>query len=173
MLEHKLRGLLAGQRRSKFTSGWARGITSPSIKESHQWSCNERWGRQPIGRGRPNSRDVNISFFLGHPQSSGNAKKEGPDVILDNPTVQCMQMSLAGWSDVSAWFIKIMNYVLDHLDFKEQIVRIIPKAENSSKHKNQTDTINNTAKAMRSERSKQYNQRYGRSDAIKAIWPVI
>ena len=28
-----------------------------------------------------------------------------------------------------------MNYILDRLDFKEQIVRMIPKAENNSKHK--------------------------------------
>ena len=37
-----------------------------------------------------------------------------------------------------------VNCVLDHSDFKEQIVRMIPKAENTSKHK--------------------YNQRYGQSD---------
>ena len=37
-----------------------------------------------------------------------------------------------------------MNYVLDRSDFEEQIVRTIPKAENTSKHKD--------------------NQRYGQSD---------
>ena len=79
-------------------------------------------------------------------------------------------MGPAGWLDISAWFIKAVNYALDHSDFKKQIVRIIPKSENTSKHKNQTDTINDTAKAMWSKQLKQYNQRYGQSDAIKAIW---
>ena len=37
-----------------------------------------------------------------------------------------------------------MNYILDRLDFKEQIMKMIPKAENTSVHK--------------------YNQRYGQSD---------
>ena len=35
-----------------------------------------------------------------------------------------------------------MNCVLDRLDFEEQIVRTIPKAENTSKHKyDQSNTI--------------------------------
>ena len=51
--------------------------------------------------------------------------------------------------------IQLMNYVLDRLDFKKQIVRIIPKVENISKHKyNQTNIINNTAKVIQ---SKQYD----------------
>ena len=37
-----------------------------------------------------------------------------------------------------------MNYVLDRLDFEEQIVKTIPKAENTSEHK--------------------YDQRYGQND---------
>ena len=37
-----------------------------------------------------------------------------------------------------------MNYVLDRLDFEEKIVRMIPKAENTSKHKDQSNAINNT-----------------------------
>ena len=72
-----------------------------------------------------------------------------------------------------------MNYVLDRLDFKEQIVRMIPKAKNTSKHKynqsntiraiqsairpeqyNQNNTINSTARAMRLEQSKQYGPQY-------------
>ena len=72
-----------------------------------------------------------------------------------------------------------MNYVLDRPDFKEQIVRMIPKTENTFKHKynqndtirairstiqlkqcNQSDTINNTARAMQLEQSKQYGQQY-------------
>ena len=48
--------------------------------------------------------------------------------------------------------IQVMNYVLDRSDFKEQIMR----------------TIDQT-RAMRSERSKRYNQQYGQSDAIRAI----
>ena len=63
-----------------------------------------------------------------------------------------------------------INYVLNRLDFKKQIVRIIPKAENTFEHKDQSDTINDTARAMQ---SKQYIQRYGQSNAIKAIWPTI
>ena len=172
MLEHKLKRLLAGQRLSRFSGGGAKGVTSRSIKESHQLSYSDWWGRWPTGRGKPDFWDINISFFLGQPQSSGNAKEEGLDVTLDDPTVQCMQMGLAGWSDVSAWFIRAVNYVLDHSDFKEQIVRIL-KAQNTSKYKNQSNTISNTVRtikaiqsAMQSEQSKQYNQRYGQSNTI-------
>ena len=53
-----------------------------------------------------------------------------------------------------------MNYVLDRLHFEEQIVRMIPKVENISEYINQTDTINNTARAMQSERLKRYDQQY-------------
>ena len=42
-----------------------------------------------------------------------------------------------------------MNYVLDRSDFKKQIVKIIPKAENTSKHKNQSDTTSDTVKTIR------------------------
>ena len=49
-----------------------------------------------------------------------------------------MQIDPDGWLDAGAWFIQEMNYVLDRLDFEEQIVKTIPK-ENTSKHKgNQT-----------------------------------
>ena len=48
-----------------------------------------------------------------------------------------------------------MNYVLERSDFEKQIVRMIPKAENNSEHKNQSNTINDTARAMQ---SKQYDQ---------------
>ena len=58
--------------------------------------------------------------------------------------------------DTGAWFIGKINYVLDRLDFEEQIVRMIPKTENTSKHNyNQNNTINNMVRA------------------IKAIWSVI
>ena len=50
-----------------------------------------------------------------------------------------------------------MNYILDCLDFEEQIVRIIPKVENTFEHKDQSGTINDTARAMQ---SMQYDQRY-------------
>ena len=57
-------------------------------------------------------------------------------------------------------------------------MRIIPKAENTSKHKyNQSNAINNMAKAIL---SKQYNQRYDQSNmtsnivrTIKAVWLAI
>ena len=87
MLEHKLRRLLAGQRLSRFGGGGARRVTSRSTKESHRWSRSERWGRRSTGRGRPDSWDVNISFFLGQPQSIGDAKEEGLDVTLDDLAV--------------------------------------------------------------------------------------
>ena len=59
--------------------------------------------------------------------------------------------------------------------FEKQLMKMIPKTENTSEHKydqrcgqsNQSDTINDMARAMQ---SKQYNQRYGQSNAIKAIW---
>ena len=50
-------------------------------------SRSERWRRRPTGRGRPDSRDVNINFFLGQPQSSGDVKEKCLDVILDNLAV--------------------------------------------------------------------------------------
>ena len=46
-----------------------------------------------------------------------------------------------------------MNCVLDRSDFEEQIVRTIPKAENTSKHK--------------------YNQRYGQADQSDMISDTI
>ena len=64
-----------------------------------------------------------------------------------------------------------MNYVLDHSDFKEQIIRMIPKAENSSKHKNQSNTISNTVRAIKAIQSmirpEQYNQSNMVSDMIR------
>ena len=164
MLEHKLKRLLAGQRLSRFGGDAAKGVTSRSTKESHRWSRSKRWGRRPTGRGRPDSWDVNISFFLGQPRSSGDAKEEGLDVTLDDPAVQCTQMGPAGWSDVSAWFIRAVNSVLGRLQFEEQIVRMIPKAENTFEHKNQSNTTSDMVraikaiKAMQSTiRPKQYN----------------
>ena len=44
---------------------------------------------------------------------------------------------------------------MDRLDFKEQIVRIIPKAENTSGHKNQNNTISNMVKAIKAIKAKQ------------------
>ena len=87
MLKHKLRRLLAGERLSRFGGGGAREVTSHSTKESHQWSQNEQWGRWATRRNRPDSWDVNISFFLGQSQSSGNAKEEGLDITLDDSVV--------------------------------------------------------------------------------------
>ena len=67
-----------------------------------------------------------------------------------------------GWLDVSAWFIREMNSVLGRLQFEEQLMKMIPKAKNTSKHKyNQSSAMNNTAKAIQ---SKQYNQQYGQSN---------
>ena len=68
-----------------------------------------------------------------------------------------MQIDPGGWLDAGAWFIGKMNYVLDRSDFKEQIVKMIPKAKNIFKHKDQNNTINNTARAIW---SKRYNQQY-------------
>ena len=40
-----------------------------------------------------------------------------------------------------------MNYVLDHLDFEEQIVRTIPKAKNTFEHKyDQAECLNITTR---------------------------
>ena len=50
---------------------------------------------------------------------SGNAKEKGLDITLDDPAIQSMQMSLGEWSNASAWLIKVVNYVLGRLDFKE------------------------------------------------------
>ena len=54
---------------------------------------------------------------------------------------------------------------MDCLDFKGQIVRTIPKAENTSEHKyGQNNTIKAIQSAIRSEQSKQYNQQYDQDD---------
>ena len=45
--------------------------------------------------------------------------EEGLDITLDNPVVQCTQMDLGGWSDVNACFIRAVNHVLDHSNFKK------------------------------------------------------
>ena len=162
MLEHKLRRLLAGQCLSRFGDGEARGVTSHPTNESHQMSCSEWWRKRPTRRGKPDSWDINISFLLGQSQSSCNAKEEGLDIILNNPAIQCTEMGPVEWSDVNTWFIRAVNYVLDRSNFEEQIVKTIPKAENTFKHKNHSNTISNTVKTikviqttMRSERSKQ------------------
>ena len=42
MLEHKLKRLLAGQRFFRFGGDGVRGVTSRSIKESHQYS-RSKW----------------------------------------------------------------------------------------------------------------------------------
>ena len=39
-----------------------------------------------------------------------------------------------------------VNCVLDRSDFEEQIVRTIPKAENTSEYENQSDMTSNTIK---------------------------
>ena len=60
-----------------------------------------------------------------------------------------MHIDLNGWLDAGAWLIGKINYVLDRLYFEEQIVKTIPKAENTFKHKyDQSNT----------------NQRYSQSD---------
>ena len=103
--------------------------------------------------------------------------------------------------DASAWFIGKINYVLDRSDFKEQMVRMIPKAENTSEHKDQSDQSNainnmtsNTVRAIkaikamwstirpaiRSEQSKQskrcdqrYDQQYGQSNQSNMVSNTI
>ena len=65
-----------------------------------------------------------------------------------------------------------MNYVLDRSDFKKQIVRIIPTAKNTFEHEynqiDQSDTINNMARAMQSELLKQYKT-WTKSLMIKGV----
>ena len=81
-------------------------------------SRNVRWETRPIGRGRPDSHDINISFLLGQLRNSDDAKKEDQNITLDDLAVQFTQMGLAEWSDVSAGFIRAVNYVLDRSDFE-------------------------------------------------------
>ena len=62
-----------------------------------------------------------------------------------------------------------MNYILDGLDFEKQIVKMIPKAENISKHKNnqwygQSDTIKAVRSAIQSKQSKRYDQQYNQDN---------
>ena len=67
-----------------------------------------------------------------------------------------------------------MNYILDCSDFEEQIVRTIPKAENTSKHKNQSETTSDTVRAIKAIKAMQSNDmaraiRSATRSAIKAI----
>ena len=99
MLKRKIRNLLADQRFSRFGDSGTKGITSRFTKENQQWSRNEYWKRRLAGHGKFDSQIVNISFFLGQPQSSrlsGNARKKDLDVTLDDLSVQCMQIGPAG-----------------------------------------------------------------------------
>ena len=62
-----------------------------------------------------------------------------------------------------------MNYVLDRSDFKEQIVRMIPKVENISKHENQSDTTSNTVRAIKAIEEMQSTilpERYNQSNMV-------
>ena len=63
-----------------------------------------------------------------------------------------MQIDPGGWLDADAGFIGEISYVLDRLNFEQQIVRMIPKADNTFKHKNQSNAINNTARAIQLKR---------------------
>ena len=63
-----------------------------------------------------------------------------------------------------------MNYVLNCSDFEEQIVRTIPKAENTSKHQDnqqygQSNIIKVVQSAIQSKRSKQYDQQYNQNNS--------
>ena len=121
MLECKPRRPREEERLFKFRGSGAKRVNLRSTKKSHQKSRSGYWERRSAKHGRPDSKDVNISFFLGQPQSnrlSGNAKNESLDVTLNNLIIQCMEMGLAGWLDVSVWFIRALNYVLDRLNFK-------------------------------------------------------
>ena len=71
-----------------------------------------------------------------------------------------------------------MNYVLDYSDFEEQIVRMIPKAENTFKHENKSDTTSDTVRAIKAIKAMQSKNtaraiRLAKRSAIKAIWPAI
>ena len=77
-----------------------------------------------------------------------------------------------------------MNYVLDRSDFEEQIVRMILKAENTSEHQNQSNTINdttsNTVRAINAIKAMQtmiqperYDQSDMASDTIKTNPGVV
>ena len=73
-------------------------------------------------------------------------------VIEPSPIKQkCLSTSLLKdyLQDAGAWFIREINYVLDRLDFEKQIVRMIPKAENNSEHKNQSNTTSNTVRVIK------------------------
>ena len=66
-----------------------------------------------------------------------------------------------------------MNYVLDRSDFEEQIVRMIPKVENTSEHQDQSDAINDTTsntvrtiKAIKAMRTTIRPERYDQSNMV-------
>lgn len=56
--------------------------------------------------------------WLQYCKPGGNVIGEGLNIILDNLAVQYIQMNPDGWLDISAWFIKEMNHVLDRSDFR-------------------------------------------------------
>ena len=67
---------------------------------------------------------------------------------------------------------------MDRSHFEEQIVRMIPKAENTSKHENQSDTTSDTLRAIKVIKAMQSNNmpraiESAIRSAIKAIWPTI
>ena len=75
--------------------------------------------------------------------------------------------------DAGARFIGEINYVLDRSDFEEQIVRMILKVENTFKHKDQSNAINDTTsntvrgiKAIKAMQSTIRPERYDPSDMV-------
>lgn len=61
---------------------------------------------------------------------------ESPKVTLDNQIIQFTQKNLDKWLDMSAWFVKMVNHVLDYFYFRKDslmIVRAILKLDKNFK----------------------------------------
>ena len=84
------------------------GATREVVRETAGWT------RSGLTLGTSTSDSTRPVFPVWWKQQ----KVEGLDVTLDGPAVQCTQMDPGGWSDVSAWFIRAVNHVLDRSYFR-------------------------------------------------------
>ena len=133
MLEHKLIKTTCRSTPFPTGGGGARGESSRSTKESHWRSRGEWWERRLAGRGQAWLLGCQHQLLPGLPcvveaRLPCGAEARLPCVVETAEGRRsrrnsrwfsgCMQMDPGEWSDVSAWFIRALNHVLDRLYFR-------------------------------------------------------
>ena len=85
-----------------------------------------------------------------------NARVEGLDAILDNLAVQCTQMDPGRWLDISAWFTRAVNHVLDRSYSRRDNQMVQWERYRKQKTIPRTITITTAASRVRSIRAEGY-----------------